>query len=502
MFSKLKEVVAKYENKIKYIADGGIKKGEVYKRTIIKFKKDLEIGFDESSYYSSYEILYILNELFLDNQLFTILVEYEEVESFFSLVIKYKKISIYKKMFYIYFRYYSILKTENSLIFLTIYLKNILRNYDGKNRYIKQLVLVKSYIFGDLKGLLDYFDGDFDIVKQKLNLQNHFEFLQVLLNFKIIQDLEQLNYDEINHQLFNTIYNKKDIYFQDNFTLKEYVVKTFLDRAIKEQKPFINWQEFIIKLIGDPRSLTKFSHNMGSWDIIGQKRKEFFIKTLSKDDLKLFLEALSDSVSDTNYHYRKAFWMQFLDKVVQTKLMVGSDAYENLNSEMKKKFNTNSSYSLLRGNHSQSAIYIDFGVIKVIEFTHNGKVRFYKQCPINLYQKEYSRENFLQYNNLIDEIVHNGASTYNWQKKVLNLLKKYIHIDVTLQDTYIDEDKNKIIKYAQSIQKHKIYKSNHNTQKCIKCNKTKSVSEFYRSKKDNQNYSKWCKNCLKKYRNR
>jgi hypothetical protein len=180
--------------------------------------------------------------------------------------------------------------------------------------------------------------------------------------------------------------------------LKEYVVKCLIERSIEESRPFPNWQLFILKLIGDPRSTGMYATNMGSWNIIGIELKDFFIKTLSKDDLKLFLEALSDSVSDTNYHYRKAFWMQFLDKVIFTKIMIGQEAYRMINETMKDKFQLNNdSYGTLKGISSQSAIYIDFGVIKIIEFTHSGQVRGFTDCPIDLHKKIIPIKNSLHW---------------------------------------------------------------------------------------------------------
>jgi len=451
-FTKLLQAIANNEEKITYIANGGMKKGRFYRKTISAFMKDIEIGFDEDSKYTSKEITFILNELAVSKTLFDLLIEYEEVESFFSMTMQYKKLSVYKKIFQIYFVFYNVLYQEEILTFFTNYLKNILKGYDGKSRYIKKLVSLKDYIFGDFEGLLEYFNDDFEVVKKELNLQEGFEFFKVLLNLKIVRDLKQLEYDEQNNQLFREIEARKDIYFQKGSTLKEYVVIYLLDRAIKEQKPFLNWQDFIIKLMGDPRSLSEYNSQMGSWNSIGKERKEFFIQTLSRDDLKVFLETLSDSVSDTNYHYRKAFWMQFLDKVLFAKLMIGTNAYIGLNNQLKQKFQLNkNSYSFFKGNQTQSAIYIDLGAIKVIEFTHNGKVRFYHRCPLDLQQKEYRRDDFVKFNNsLIDEIVHSSPTAYNWQQKVLNLMQRYMYIDVKIEDVYIEEDKEKLLKYRRS----------------------------------------------------
>jgi len=452
LFKNLNLSVIKSEQNIAYIADGAIKKGDVYKKAIVKFENELKNGLSENTLFTWQEILYITNELTISRYFFNLLIKYKKIKTFISIIKKYKKISIYKKLFNIYFNYYDTLHKENIISILTMYLKGILRNYNGKNRYINNLIKLRYYIFGKLTNLLEYYDDDFDAIKTDIKLQESFEFSKALLNLKIIKELKSLKYDENNQDIFSTIFERKEMLFDDGLTLKEYVSRLLIDRALSENLPFPNWQIFILKLMGDPRSTAMYSSSMGSWNIIGEDRKNFFIKTLSKDDLKLFLEALSDSVSDTNYHYRKAFWMQFLDKVVFAKIMIGTDAYENLNNQMKEKFKLhNDSYGRLQSMHNQSAVYIDFGTIKIIEFTHSGQVRGYSQCPINLHKKQYSKQelDILQHNEAhIFSIKHASPKTYTWQTTLLEYLNIYLKTSVTKNDIEIPEDKAKREAYS------------------------------------------------------
>lgn len=447
LFKKLNMEIAKSTQRISYIADGGVNKGEAYQRAIKKFAKELEDGLDENSSFSWNEILYITNELATNKSYFKLLMEYEELESFILLIKKYQKLSLYKKLFKIYFNYYSILNNEDAMRVLKMYLKSILRKYKGRNKDINNLIAVKEHIFGKLPDLLEHYKSDYEAIKVDLKLQDDFEFSKALLNLKILQDLKMMKFDEDNQEIFSTIIDRKDMFFDKGLSLKEYVVKALIDRAIKEKQPFPNWQIFILKLVGDPRSTAMYSSAMGSWNIIGEKRKEFFIKTLSRDDLKLFLEALSDSVSDTNYHYRKAFWMQFLDKVVFAKIMIGDDAYATINDKMREKFRfSNDSYGRLQGIHSQSAIYIDFGDIKIIEFTHSGKVRGFAECPINLHQKYYTNKELIALEKVdshLFSLIHSSPRTYTWQETLLGHLNDYLRTRVRKKDIEIPEDKKK-----------------------------------------------------------
>ena len=87
--------IAKSTQRISYIADGGVNKGQAYQRAINKFSKELENGLSEATQFSPHEILYITNELATNKQFFNTLMEYEEFDSFLLLIKKYKKLSIY-----------------------------------------------------------------------------------------------------------------------------------------------------------------------------------------------------------------------------------------------------------------------------------------------------------------------------------------------------------------------------------------------------------------------
>jgi hypothetical protein len=395
-----------------------------------------------------------------------------------------------------------------------MYLKSILRSYNGKNRYINNLATVKEHVFGKLPELLEHYGNDFEAVKVDMKLQDNFEFSKALLNLKIIQALKALQYDENNQDVFSTIIERKEMFFDDGLTLKEYVAKYLIAIAIKEKSPFPNWQIFILKLIGDPRSTAMHSMTMRSWDIIGEDKKSFFIKTLSKDDLKLFLEALSDSVSDTNYHYRKAFWMQFLEKVKFAKIILAHDSISILNDTIQKKFKENNdSYGRLESNNSQSAIYIDFGNLHIIEFTHNGKIRGFTVCPINLNKKWYSKKELVileKHPDIVFSFIHSSPRTYTWQETLLEYLNHYLKTSVTKNDILIDEDINKkenfIKKNTHQLPNRRAsinYSSKEkspNTKLCKKCYQTKDIDEFFRSKKVEYGYGSWCKECVNKGR--
>lgn len=452
LFSKTQTEATKSSERISAVARGNITRGDTYHRAIRKFKEALEEGLEESEF-SWKEMLYVANELSINRALFEMLLEYDEFETFVLLLTNNNKLSVYKKMILLYLTYYSSLHKAGAISVLVLYIKNILRYYQGKNRYLNALKELQEPLFGSLPSLLDYFQNDFEKVERSLKLQGSYEFTKALLNLKIIQELKKLSFDEQNTEIFQMVLERKDIFFAEGLTLKEYVARYLIERAMQENRPFPNWQRFVLELMGDPRSITAYSSSMNSWDIIGEEKKEFFIKTLSKDDLKLFLDVLSDSVSDTNYHYRKAFWMPFVEKVIFAKIMISEDAFLMSSDSLKQRFKVaNDSYGKLHGVGSQSAIYIDFGKIKIIEFTHNGQVRGFEVCPIDLHKKTYTARELNALGNgklCIFSEIHSSPRTYAWQTKILEYMNLYLDTNVKKQDIEILADREKREEYAR-----------------------------------------------------
>jgi hypothetical protein len=204
---------------------------------------------------------------------------------------------------------------------------------------------------------------------------------------------------------------------------------------------YTEWINFIINIVGDPRIVTSATAQNVSWDRIGNEYKDFLVGYLSKEDLVLFLEVLSDPEYDNIYRFRKAFWKPFVKHLRYAKLFINKHEFERLDSSFQLRFfgHKNTAYSFI-SDTQRSFIYMDFGTIKVIEGTHNAKVRLYNDTPIPLDKKSYVYQDFYRTNKtrqlIIDEVTHSHSEMGSWQNKVFNILRNRIpHIDITLSDT-------------------------------------------------------------------
>lgn len=448
-FPKISEVIKKYEKSIEYIASGGINKTNNYQEIIDNFNQKLKNGLDIiETNVSLTELIYVANEMAINKNFIKEILEYDE-DDFETILLFFqrdKKLTIYKNLLKIYFNHFGLLNEfPKKIRILEKYIKVFIFNYEGKNKLLNNCRYEKELLFNPEELLIKY-QYNTEKIQKQFSILVDYEYMLIMLNFKLIQKIENLEYDEKDDDLFKELIHRKNLFFKNDFTLKEYVVKYLLTKTMKIRLPFNNWQQFILDIIGDPRSSSIYSTNRSSWNKIGEDLKTFFISTLSKEDLKLFLDSLSDSVTDTNYHYRKAFWMAFLDYVIYVKLLVGKNAYELLDKNIKNRFNNDGCYADYEQT-KQSAIYIDFGLVKVIEFTHDGSVRIFNNCPIDLKKSRYTKSELRTEKDLIFKQEHRSALNYNWQNHVLNEMNKYLGTNIQIENVYIEEDKIKSQRY-------------------------------------------------------
>lgn len=474
-----------------------------------KLKNGSDIFFDEWKKY-----LVISDRCATSNGFMEECLEYqEEFKEFIKSSKTFLRGSITKNFYRCYFTHFEKLRKEELLEIFSERNRFAILQYNGKNRLF--LNLKELHELGiDLNNpedVLDYYGEDLDLILRELPIGESGEYIRILQNLKYVSAINNLNFDENDPKLFAEIVSRKETYCKENLLLKEYITKVLIDKAMFQDRNMIAWRDFILELLGDPRSSSLYGSKRLSWNVLGKERKDFFVKNLSQDDLKLFLESLSDSVSDTHYEYRKAFWLAFIDYVKFAKVFVGNNAYDELDPSLRDKIKKqDSSYARL-SSQEQSAIYIDFGAIKVIEFTHNGSVRGFSECPINLKQSTFSSAELrtetyiLKYQSIPEKFVipHSSpANHYIWQPKVLILMNHHLKTNVSLQDVYVSVDQRRARGY-NSVQQKTVQdkpeileaKRDINFKKCPLCGAKKSSEDFSDNTRGYLNGS-WCIDCF------
>lgn len=246
--------------------------------------------------------------------------------------------------------------------------------------------------------------------------------------------------------------------YEGDRTIGHEAISILIDRAGED--PGEAWQNFILHIAGDPRITSQAPSYRRWWMPLGEERVNKVRGWLSREDLRLFLQALEQYGKETrNAELQRMFpeRKQFLEGLFKlriirnTRLMLGWKAQESVKRILGKEVRT--SFAKLGTEMADKAvIYLDCGQFHVVEGSHNFKFWVYLAPPSRMllnYEKT-SFSHFNLTNNIpaeytdtypdlnYEDVTHNGV----WQSKVINFLARNgIKLDieqVMFQKDYTD----------------------------------------------------------------
>lgn len=236
--------------------------------------------------------------------------------------------------------------------------------------------------------------------------------------------------------------------FEGTRRIGHVALEILIDRA--GQEPGEVWQNFILNLAGDPRISSSAVNFREWWQPLGQERIQKVRGWLSKEDLRLFLQAVDQYGLETaNTEMQRMFpaRKRFLEglfklKLIRnTRLLLGSKARQSVKRILGKDVKT--SFAEMDGAMSDKAvIYLDCGDFHLVEGSHSFKIWAYLAAPGEAL-RTYERNTFSHYDLTTtipgtykklypglpyDAFVH---TPYTWQNKVFTFLAENgIAIDV------------------------------------------------------------------------
>lgn len=152
--------------------------------------------------------------------------------------------------------------------------------------------------------------------------------------------------------------------------------------------PGERWQDFVLSLAGDPRIGSGSPNFVEWWRPLGEERIERVRSWLSKEDLRLFLQAVEEYGKQTNnaalkrmFPARKVFLegLHKLGMVRSTRLMLGALAEASVRRILGKEVRT--SFARLEDMSDKALIYLDCGDFHLIEGSHSFKIWTYLARP-------------------------------------------------------------------------------------------------------------------------
>ena len=236
--------------------------------------------------------------------------------------------------------------------------------------------------------------------------------------------------------------------FEGSRRIGHAALEILIDRA--QQDLSDAWQDFIINLAGDPRIASSARNYREWWQPLGETRIQKVRAWLSKEDLRLFLQALErygfESGNDKlqrMFPARKIFLEGLfkLKLIRSTRLLLGDRARRAVKKILDKDVNT--SFASMDGQMNDKAvIYLDCGDFHLIEGSHDFSIWVYFATPsesLRTYEK-----NHFSHSDLTRAIPNEYKKTYpklpfdsfvhspnTWQNNVFSFLADNgIEIDV------------------------------------------------------------------------
>lgn len=317
--------------------------------------------------------------------------------------------------------------------------KDVLNVLHSKARWLLSIDGPKQLVKKAGRSKIDLADAFTKYQLEGLDYGRYADICRANYYLERLRKLPVGSHDEILYELLNPEVSKA--YYESDKRIGHVALEIMIDRA--DGAPGEAWQDFILSLAGDPR-ISSSAHNFREWwKPLGEARTDKVRGWLSKEDLRLFLQALEEYGNQKGkddlkqmFPARKRFLegLEHLNLIRKTRLMLGSTAATAVRSILGKEFKTN--YVKLGGGMSDKAvIYIDCGDFCLVEGSHSFKLWVYLAPPselvssydvkslthselVNTVPRDYLDKYDLPY----EAIIHHRQS---WQYKVFEFLARY-----------------------------------------------------------------------------
>lgn len=228
--------------------------------------------------------------------------------------------------------------------------------------------------------------------------------------------------------------------YEDSKRIGHVALEIMIDRAADD--PGESWQNFILNLAGDPRIASSAPNYREWWKPLGEARISKVRGWLSKEDLRLFLQAVEQYGIETRnddlqrmFPARKLFLEGLfkLKLIRNTRLLLGTRAQQTVRNILGSEVKT--SFARMDGTMADKAvIYLDCGEFHIVEGSHSFRIWVYL-APPGAMLSSYEINSF-NHADLITEVPAQykklypglpvGAYTHNppltWQNRVIQFL--------------------------------------------------------------------------------
>lgn len=395
----------------------------------------------------------LIQEVSNENDVLQLLIEKSKLNSLFKnissqLENEYKNI-IAKKMLSLYYgRYFNFeyLSEKEGFYFYQL-LNHLINNFDGKSIVVLKAKENKEILSGNLYKIIQKY-GELKTIGQELALLESFEIykrIKILFLIDKVKEWQVNQWDKDVENILEQILEYKNVAVGQRNLLEE-TAFLVLQKCKSVNNIIKNWENFLIKYIGDPR-IVRYKNK---WLRVSKEYYEWIKCIMSRTLARKFLTSMTDGQGDEIYQYRRQFWLQYVDHIQFSKIMInptGIRFIEINHQDIIEDFQLNPEIHSKLNDVNRSCILMDFGKFCIIEGTHSAKLRFYKEIPIDVNKRKYDYDDFYTghaYNVLIQEYNHINSNDYYWQNQARRYIADNFNINVKLEDIVLEEDKYRL----------------------------------------------------------
>lgn len=178
----------------------------------------------------------------------------------------------------------------------------------------------------------------------------------------------------------------------------------------------------LIRLYGDPRL------HPGTWANVDQDLLGVMYRWLTEESFELLMEVLNSSNQSLQWKTREKFWRRYIKKgfIKEAWVAFGPDAKRQAEKLIRsQKLRSKGSFGVLEQSQIQghhSVLFMRIGDLTISEWTHDGKVRFYRsnnKSKPTLYRLRYDPEVIRRDGNTDHFKVHLGY----WEQDVASYIR-------------------------------------------------------------------------------
>ncbi|MBF0506354.1 MAG: hypothetical protein HQL09_05920 [Nitrospirae bacterium] len=161
-----------------------------------------------------------------------------------------------------------------------------------------------------------------------------------------------------------------------NTVFKNMVRKFILDDFFNNETARETLQKFILSdnRLGDPR----LPRNNRNWLDVDSESRNRFLQWLSAEDIGFFFENVLPDKEDP--HKRKTFWLSYVPRLISSRPFLCFEDETRLSPILRDNIKVGHFGKIQGGN---SAFILDFGRLKVVEFSRVGACYIYTEKEFN-----------------------------------------------------------------------------------------------------------------------